>query len=203
MKQFKKIFAFVMALAMILSTVSLLTLESAAEESASTAVIGDAELSIDYCNLDFKTNVKIVYAVQAKNITNRNNIQLLLWEELPAEYTKGTEDYALAPEGVTTYSNEEYVVYEFSELGAMNMVDYFYAVAYYAVDDTVIYSEPLKFSVLEYAYAILGKNGDEPYADASFRDAMEAMLNYGAAMQVYNNYRTDALANGEFSYIKT
>ena len=92
MKHLKKIFAIVMAMMMVLSAATVLTIGTAAEEEATEPVIGAPALSIDFCNLDFKTNVKIVYAVSTKNITNRNNVQLLLWDECPAEYTKGTED---------------------------------------------------------------------------------------------------------------
>ena len=200
MKHSKKLIAFIMALTMVLSAMTVMTFRIAAEDGIAGGEQAEAPaLSIEFCNLDFKANVKIVYAVGAENIADRHNVQLLLWKALPAEYVKGTEDCVIEAAGTMTYSDESYIVYEFTELGAMNMVDYYYTVAYYPAED--VYSEPLKFSVLEYAYSILGKNGGEPYSDADFCAAMEAMLDYGAAMQVYNKYRTDALANGSFSYI--
>lgn len=197
----KKVVSLILALVMILSTATVLSASVAAETEAEPA--GDASLSVNYANLVLEANVKMVYAVQATNIDiTTTAIKLLVWDAAPESYTDGSQKYTVESNAKQTIEGVDHVIFEFTDLGAINMVDYYYAVACATIGEETVYSAPLKYSVLEYAYTILGKNGGEAYDDANLLAAIEAMLDYGAAMQTLRGYKTDALANGAFSYIE-
>jgi hypothetical protein len=69
-------------------------------------------------------------------------------------------------------------------------IAYVYSVAYLDVEEERYYSEPVKYSVLDYAYIKLGYTGtasDNQY----LKDMLSSMLDYGADAQKYFNYNTD------------
>ena len=202
MKHFKKILAAIMALMMVLSTATVLTFGAGAEITNEEPPVAEPSLSIDFVNLVFEANVGISYAVSTVN-TGLNNVKLLVWDAPQTAYTVENEPtYTIATSNVETIDEEDYLAFDFTALGAKNMVDKFYAVAYVNVGGEDVYSDVVRYSVLEYAYDILGKDGSAS-DNENLKTLVSKMLEYGAAAQIYENYKTESLATADLILVKT
>ena len=176
-----------------LSIVGVFAVTTAAQEEAPT-------LSLDYANLSFRDSICIKYAVKAEGA---ESVTLLCWTEGQESYTKGTEERVLYVTGTETIDGVEYLVFDYTGLSAKQMTDEIYVRAYAEVDGAAVYSDVRKYSVLEYAYTMLGKLGTYESTNADLKALLESMLDYGGRAQIYFNYRTDALASEPFYVVKT
>jgi hypothetical protein len=80
-------------------------------------------------------------------------------------------------------------------IAAKNLGDKVYFRAYVQLDDdSYVYSNMASYSPMKYAYTVLNGN----YGD-DMKALVAAMLNYGAAAQVYFNHNTDALVNADMT----
>lgn len=160
---------------------------------------GAKSLSIDYANLKFEDNVYILYAAGSENIEDTSSIKLLVWESVPAEYTaESSPDYTLDVYNHQEINGVTYPVFCFTELAAKQMTDDVYVCAYYDDNGTPVYSEPFKYSILQYAYNM--RNGGTD--DDMLQDLLYSMLNYGSAAQRYYNYNIERPADGEYVNVK-
>ncbi len=159
-------------------------------------------LKIEAANLEFADNVYLWYAVSHEGI-DTNDIKMLFFTEPQSEYTTENADYYanLYKDGENVAGKENCAIFCNTALRARNMADDIYAVAYVAVDGKEYYSEPVKYSILRYAYNKLGKTGVASENEA-LKEALSAMLEYGATVQVYTDYKTDRLANADFYQVK-
>ena len=124
---------------------------------------GIPSVSIEKYNLVFEDNVYLKYAVcfegvDEKNI-NASNIGMLYFTAPQSEYIAGNESYSSSVVGYTTIDGEKYYTFEYRHITAKQMTDYIYSVAYIDLDGERIYSAPVKYSVLDYCYSMLGKTG--------------------------------------------
>ena len=146
---------------------------------------------LDNIAINFKAEV-----TKPAGYTGNYTVGALFWKEEPLTYTINNEGYLQIEEGQEGYSLETSTgrhVFTYSDIAAKEMNDDIYLVAYIrTADDQYIYSNPLTYSVVKCATTIL--NPQYNYSD-EFRTLAVDMLNYGAAAQVYFNYRTDTLAN--------
>ena len=146
---------------------------------------------LDNIAINFKAEV-----TKPASYTGNYTVGALFWKEEPLTYTINNEGYLQIEEGQEGYSLETSTgrhVFTYSDIAAKEMNDDIYLVAYIkTANNEYIYSNPLTYSVVKCATTIL--NPQYNYSD-EFRTLAVDMLNYGAAAQVYFNYRTDALAN--------
>ena len=159
----------------------------------------DVQLGFYGANLSFRDSVCIKYAVSYKNV-DISDITLLVWTSPRSEYVKGTEDAVLT----NAYTDSEIAncaVFDYKELAAKQMTDVVYARAYVKVGGSEYYSEPKKYSILQYAYNMMGKTS-EGSENEDLVALLEDMLNYGALAQKYTNYKTDMLATDKFAQIE-
>ena len=159
----------------------------------------DVELKIYGANLSFSDSVYIKYAIDYKNV-DIDDIAMLIWTEPQTEYVKGTEKAVLS-NGYVDPEVGDYVIFDYKELAAKQMTDVVYARAYVKVGNTEYYSAPKKYSILQYAYNMMGKTSS-PSSDEKLIALLADMLNYGALAQKYTNYKTDTLATDEFVQVK-
>lgn len=160
---------------------------------------GAKSLSIDYANLKFEDNVYILYAAGSENIEDTSSIKLLVWDSVPAEYTaESSPDYTLNVYNHQEINGVTYPVFCFTELAAKQMTDDVYVCAYYDDNGTPVYSEPFKYSILQYAYNMMN-GGTEDYM---LIELLNSMLNYGSAAQRYYNYNIERPADGEYFNVK-
>ncbi len=152
-------------------------------------------------NLLLEDSIYISYAVPVEG-TNGADVKMLFWLEPQSEYVYGTQKYELSPEPKTvTVENTECYVFNFRELAAKQMTVDVYARAYASTTDGESYSKLDKYSVLQYAYNMLGKTSSAT-PDAKTTKLLNSMLDYGAAAQEFFGVNTDRLANAEYYQIK-
>ena len=195
-KGLKRILILMTVLLLIGATVAVVILATGGSEKSA----GDAKLKIEATNLSFQNAVYIKYAVSAKNVS-AGDVSLLVWTSPVDEYVKGTEAYVLENVGSEKIDGVNCLIFNFEELAASQMVDEVYARAYVNVNGVDCYSEPKKYSILQYAYNKLGKTGTMT-DDAELVALLERMLEVGALTQKYTNYKTDRLATDDFYEIK-
>lgn len=190
MKFRKRLLTIGLTALMILSAVALMTVIAGAEETQPT-------LRVAYCNLSYKDNVYIKYAVKADNVADFDDVKLLIWINPRTEYVLGTQDDTLEPLYTDKIGGVEHIIFDYTKLAARQMTDVVYARAYVEVDGEVYYSTLNKYSVLQYAYNMLGKTAAGSN-NAKLKQLLTDMLTYGASAQNYAGYQTDRLATMDF-----
>ena len=176
-----------------------MTLSVSANESTTPSV------SIDKFNLVFEDNVYLKYAVKFDGVEDEaiisDNIGMLYFSAPQTDYTEENATYTSGVVGFTTIGGTKYYTFEYRHISAKQMTDYVYSVAYIDVDGTRYYSAPNKFSVLEYAYAKLGKTGVAS-DNEKFIKLLNATLEQGAAAQEYFGYNVERLANDDYYLVE-
>jgi hypothetical protein len=150
MKFGKRLLTIGLTTLMLLSAVILMTVIAGAEDT-------QPALRIAYCNLSYKDNVYVKYAVKADNVADIGDVKLLIWINPQTEYVLGTQDDTLDPLYTEKINGVEHIIYDYTKLAARQMTDVVYARAYVEIDGEVYYSPLNKYSVLQYAYNMLGK----------------------------------------------
>ncbi len=153
-------------------------------------------------NLEFANNIYIKYAVKVTGVENPSADQfgLLYWTEPHDTYEKGTEKLSESSSVTGTVLGESCYIFTYKDLAAKQMADDIYARAYIEVDGKIYYSDVQKYSILQYAYNMLGITG-EPTEKESLKTLLRDMLEYGASAQLNFHYHTDRLANADFRQI--
>ena len=178
----KKLLFTVLLLALALTCLFTLTAGADAAEPA---------LSIDYANLSFSDAVYLKYAVAAEGV-NTSDVRLLVWREPDTNgYAAGTEDEVILPAYLDTIGGKQYIIFDYKNLSAKEMGDDVYVRAAVTVDGKTTVSPLNKFSVLQYANAVLGGN-----YSTSLKTLLTDMLSYGASAQAHFNYKTDRPVDG-------
>ena len=164
----------------------------------------EPSVTIAKFNLAFEDNTYLKYAVRFDGVADEkiteNNIGMLYWTDYEGGFTPGTEDYSSKTTGYTDISGVKHYVFEYNKLSAKQLTDYIYSVAYIELDGTTYYSEPVKYSALEYAYNRLGKT-NAGTTNAELKALLNNMLAYGASAQQYFDYKEDRLATADFYQI--
>lgn len=162
----------------------------------------DVSLHIEGCSLAFDDSVYIMYASSYENIA-AEDVQILYFtapKDSEEDYTKANADYCESSVGTAVVNGKECVTFKNRHMYAQNMTDVVYARAYAEVGGVEYYSDIVKYSVLEYAYNMLGYTSDGS-DDEKLHKLLNSMLAYGAAAQEYFDYKTDELATDDFSKI--
>ena len=149
-------------------------------------------------NVSYSDSIYILYAVACEGFeTNKYEVSLLFWESSQESYLKGTEAYVSSARGKVTIDGKKCLTFYSKGLAAKNMTDDLIAIAYVVVDGVEYYSEPMKFSVLEYVYKMKDSGTLNPHQQR----LLERMLSYGGAAQDNFGYNTDRKADSEYFLI--
>jgi len=146
-------------------------------------------------NVSYSSETYMMFAVNNTNFdANENNIKMLFWNSLQDSYTKGTESYEVTTSGTTTINGTTCYIYKSNGLAPKELTDNIYARAYAEVDGEIIYSDVIKYSVLEYYYEMkeAGTMG------TNLANLLDGLMNYGALAQLNFNYNTSRLANATY-----
>ncbi len=160
-------------------------------------------LNFKAANISLKDNIHIQYAVEIIGLTEeqKSNVRVLIWTTPQSEYVYGTHDEELTASMTATINYVKYPVFAYTGLSVRKMTDDVYACVYVPGAEAT-YSEPLKYSILEYAYAKLGKTDRSATNDKKLVAVINDMLEFGAAMQEYQNHNLDRLATDEYIYVR-
>ena len=159
-----------------------------------------ASTDIEGHNLALEDHVEIIYYVYDTAPENAET-GVLFWLTPQANYAYGSETYKVTAsfgEIVNPGTGHTCRKYAFAELSAKMMTDDVYAVSYSKVGENITYSEPDKYSVLQYAFNKKNSAATLPGGTATLGEVVSAILNYGAAAQRYFGYKTDRLANATY-----
>ena len=119
------------------------------------------------------------------------NAGVLVWNAAQDAYIPGTESYKLTGLSVYSASAKRYSA-NGEGIAAKNMGDNVYAMGYLIHEDgTISYTDVLEYSPQQYAVNQLGKTTTKQL----LKDLLVAMLNYGAAAQIQQNYNKENLVN--------
>lgn len=157
---------------------------------------GAPALAIKANTLDLKNAVYMNFKVSCENVSQTEDVRLLVWEEYPGTYDKATADASLS--AIRTETNTGYLVFQYDDLSAKEMTEFVYVCAYVNEDGVDIYSNPAKFSIVQYGYNTLTSNASA----AELKAVVSSMLDYGAMAQTYFGHNTDFLANDEVAKVK-
>ena len=159
-------------------------------------------LDITATNLSFEDSVYIKYSVAFDDeYVDPSNVRMLIWREAQDEYTKGSELVELESIGTETVNGVKCLIFAYSGLAASHMTDNVYARAYVKIGSDICYSDAKKYSILQYAYNMMGKTATAS-DDEALITLLEDMLEYGALAQTYTEYRLDSLATDDFYQVK-
>ncbi len=144
------------------------------------------DLRIAYCNLSFENETHLMYAVKSTD----ESLKLRIWTD---GNTADEPDVTLDRLETREIAGENYQVFKYTGLSAHQMTDVVFAAAH----DGKVQGTVHKYSIQQYAYSVI-KLAEEEGASEEIKNlapVLKAMLNYGAAMQEYQNHNTDDLAN--------
>ncbi len=147
-----------------------------------------------YPTLAFESEIKYNVYFTVKNLdgVSPEDMGLLIFDTRDYE---GTIDNAIDIIPGAVYSNGNYMA-RTKGISAKNLGDFVYFKVYAKLSDgSYVYSEVLGYNAVAYANTILNKTTSAQKDKA----LVVAMLNYGAAAQVYFDYKTDALMNAGLS----
>ena len=185
----KILIAVVAAITVIASLLAITVISASADTPAPT-------LSIKSNTLELKNAVFMNFKVLAENVEDTSDVSLLVWHEAPEKYEKGTENAVLS--SIRTEDDTGYLVFQYNDLAAKDMTKIIYVCAYVEADGEGYYSNPVKFSIYQYAYNILTSSSQSEELKA----LVLSMLDYGAKAQVHFNHNTDFLANAAIAKVK-
>ena len=165
------------------------------------AADSDPELTITGGNLEFSDRVHILFAVDSENISDTENVRLLVFrgENVKAKNcTLGNEVAVVEPGSPVKVDNVSGDVFTYTEVAAAEMTEDIYVRAYYKdADGNEYYSNVVKYSILQYAMNKLGYTGT-PTDNTKLKTMLQNMLIYGASAQDYFGVNTDRLATDEY-----
>ena len=157
--------------------------------------------NIERYNLTFKDSVYISYAVSFDNVPDGAECGILVWKEAQSAYTVDSEGYTKITEvsSYASFGETRCNVYNFKQISATEFTSDIYAVAFINDGGNYTYSSLSKYSVLQYAYNKLGISElGTPTDDEGLVALLNALLDYGAAAQVYFGENTERLANAQY-----
>ena len=165
-----------------------------ADETETEEVV-EPSLNIYKKNISYASEIYIMYAVSYEGIdVTTNPVKMLFYNSVQDEYTTTTASYVALSQGSVTIGGVSCQIFASKGLAAKQMTDDIYARAYVEIGEETIYSDVVKYSVLEYYYEIK----EAGTVSTNILNLLEAMVNYGAAAQINFNYNTDKLANATY-----
>ncbi len=190
MKLKKKMLLPILAVLFILMGITVAAFATGTE----TTPVEEGSLDVYKCNLSFRSNVCIKYAIP----TTDTSVRLLIWRAPQTEYTYGTQAAVLATVGSETVDEIPCLIYDYTELAAKEMTAVVYARAFRDNGDGGYeYGDVKKYSILQYAYNKLGYTGTAS-TDEELKQMLRDMLVYGASAQKYFDWELDRLATADF-----
>ena len=108
----KRIMALISALVLICGTLGVFAITTGAATTA-------PEMSIDYCNLSFRNNLCIKYAVKS----DVSDVKVLIWRAAKTEYVMGTQDDEIVTYYTESINGTPYKIFDYTEIVAKQMTD--------------------------------------------------------------------------------
>ena len=191
-------FIFGVVLCVLVLSIALIWQSSNAQETK----IADPKLEIVAANVEYAQSLHLYFGVDAKlpEGVKMTDVKIRVFNTIPSNfkdktvaetaiengeaYERGYHKIDELVSGGTTYTN--CILFNTPGIAAKDMVDNVYVVAFVEYEGKEYYSEPLKYSVLQYVYDrqndLKGKTDAESKAQLNLYNRT---LEYGAAAQRY------------------
>lgn len=152
-------------------------------------------LTIRYYNLSYSSQIYLMYAVAYENVDpEKDEVRMLFWNTGRADgYLLGTEDLSVRANGTANIGGQKHLVFYSEGLAPKQLTDTIYCRACVTKGGSTYYSDPIKYSPIQYILAVSEGN----YAQED-RDLVSALRSYGTAAQVRFGYHTERLAAEDF-----
>ncbi len=159
---------------------------------------GVPSITIESKNLSYSDSIYILYAVSFDDFDeSQNEVKMLFWDGAQSEYTVDTAQTVKRAQYFTNVRSKECIVFYSDGIAAKEMSDMLYCRAYAVVNGKTIYSDVVKYSVVDYVYEKRGDGSLSWEQECVFND----MLQYGSSAQQLFGYNTDRLANAEYCIV--
>lgn len=191
MKNLKKFITVAMSAVTLLTAGATMNTQTANAEETPVLTVAGQNVTLD------QNNIYLSYAVDAPE---NADVKLLVWEEVPEKYEVGSQVKTLTSNGTVEKDEKTYLTFDYTNLDVTQMTKVLYVCAYAEVNGAAVYSAPKKYSVLEYAYNMMGKA--EKTAEAGYQGILTAMLNYGWQAEMFFNEKTDVADYNAYTYVR-
>ncbi len=153
---------------------------------------GDENSALKFATLSLylQDNISVNYKINGAELVEAGYQNLRVKLELNGTETTITE---------YTIDNDKYV-FEFADVAPQWINDTISATLYAELNGETVQSDVLEYSVAKYCYTVLQNYTTDEYANT--RTLMVDLLNYGAAAQVYAEYKVDNLSNAALTDIQ-
>ncbi len=152
--------------------------------------VENPKIAVHKKNISYSGEIHIVYAISYEGFDpNTYPVKMLFYNSVQNEYTKENASYEVTTVGKLVIADKSCVVFESKGLAAKQMTEDIYGRAYVEINGETIYTDVVKYSVLEYSYETLGK------VDEKITKLLEAMKYYGSLAQINFGYLLDRLAD--------
>lgn len=188
MKKYLKLLFF--GLVVFTITLSILLINQKNNNVIKATDVENPAIAVHKKNIAYSGEIHIVYAISYEGFNPESYpVKMLFYNEVQDEYTKDNASYEITTAGKLVIADKSCVVFESKGLAAKQMTEDIYGRAYVEINGETIYTDVVKYSVLEYSYETLGK------VDAKITKLLEAMKYYGSLAQLNFGYLLDRLAN--------
>ena len=149
------------------------------------------ELKFEYPTVSYKEEFLLNIYFSGVNMDKVVKTGMITFSSEVADYTINNAENVY----VAKYSAQDDLYRATTKgISAKNMGDVIWMALYAELEDgTYVYTKLVSYSPAQYAYSLIG------YIDSAVDSLMVAMLNYGAAAQVYFGYNTDNLVNKDLT----
>ena len=192
-KGLKRAIILVTLTCLLLSTIFV---NSHAENNSGTAQIAeDVSMQIVSNNVSYSDSLYILYAISNEGFDRtKHEIKMLFWNEAQEIYALGTEHYSSSSSGSAKVKGKDCLIFYSDGIAAKEMTDYIYARACVVINGNEYYTDVMKFSVLDYVYA-MKQQGNIGNGQLKL---FTSMLEYGTSAQNSFDHNTSRPANGTY-----
>lgn len=188
MKKYLKLLFF--GLVVFTITLSILLINQKNNNVIKATDVENPAIAVHKKNISYSGEIHIIYAISYEGFDpNTYPVKMLFYNAIKDEYTKENASYEVSTVGKVVVADKSCVVFESKGLAAKQMTEDIYGRAYVEINGQTIYTDVVKYSVLEYSYETLGK------VDQKITKLLEAMKYYGSLAQQNFGYLLDRLAN--------
>ena len=175
--------------------ISALLVTSYAADKKPDSAQADAKMEIVANNVSYSDSLYILYAISNEGFDRtEHEIKMLFWDKPQEIYSLGTEKYSVTDSGTAKVKGKDCLIFYSNGIAAKEMTDDVFARACVVIDGREYYTDVMKFSVLEYVYA-MKEQGNIGNGQIKL---FTSMLNYGTDAQNSFGHNTSRPANGTY-----
>ena len=152
---------------------------------------------INAVSLRPEDRIALLYRVQVTGAYGDYDVSMQFGTEAP-----DGEDWTFTTAEPYRTQGENLYFFSYGEQTPQEMVDSVYCRAVLDLGDDVVYSDFLRYSVLDYAHDTRNSTYVMTEGGSTLGEIVQSILEYGAALQSYSGYKTDRLATDDYYLVR-